>query len=897
MYKSSEEQKSLNNKINLKRNYSLLSTSSSHRFKKIKLRNELSPFHKVGTTSNTKNILNFPVCISLFTNNNSINDDTKLKLNQKSKINMKFMHLNSISMKENKEIKEIKENKRIISRNPNSFLISPFSPKKNTQGINISNYYKFSSPGLKNLSKPKLVKLNYSPLYKFSQQNIPTKNKNNSITNTTIEQDISAIKSTNNTLNNNKINKIKYLLSSPHTSEGLENVKKREKIPKVLPRKNKIKNYDDISNLKYNKNNKIYDEINKIINESNLKRKYKLNIGTNSNKSNNTLNKNLSPINNKKIVEINSSNYKKNIEEIETNIENNLENNNENNNNEINNNENNNNEKNNKILEDIKNAKLEKRKTNANDSIKKIKEKMEEKGSIFKTKTFQQFKNNVSEFQKKQREKKKSVVDNKDNKDTKVQPSTNNTTIDKNILKKIKKNRFYLTICKGKTNDIYKDNHFLNDLNKSLNSNNMNLFAKKTEILINFKNATEQIINNRKSKIKLFESSENIYSYYIKYLRKEDPSKGDKNRKEIYEYANSIKKIKIENIFRCNLGLVSRSYIQKEYEFEGFPHILTGKKSSKHLEFVMMNSYAQLRRYSSKDNFIIKKTSFKDKDRDESIMNKSLINMLVIQENKLKSLYYYKDSTKKENGNKNKNMKEEKKMEIVNVRVENKKTMSFHLNSSKVLLKELNKKNSMKMSLHINNLHNSRKMFKRSSTLIRDNILKQNSPNSEININHYSILQQKHFFKKRKMSSEDKNSNKNDIFLINEKDNSGEDSQDADKIYIELMKLIFEGKSNSFINFYKKNKQHIDVDQDLFDGNTLLILSAKDGNFFITKFLCEQGAKINTQNQKGNTALHYAIGKQFYGVADVLARHGAKEEIRNNMGLTPWECIEHNIEE
>ena len=158
-------------------------------------------------------------------------------------------------------------------------------------------------------------------------------------------------------------------------------------------------------------------------------------------------------------------------------------------------------------------------------------------------------------------------------------------------------------------------------------------------------------------------------------------------------------------------------------------------------------------------------------------------------------------------------------------------------------------------------------------------------------------MQQKNFFKKRKLSSNDKNSKNDNIFFINEKDNSIEDSQEDDKIYIELIKLIFEGKNNLFINLYKKNKEYIDINQDLFEGNTLLILSAKDGNLFISKFLCEQGAKINAQNQRGNTALHYAIGKQFYGVADVLTRNGAKENIRNNLGLTPWECIEHNIED
>jgi len=885
MYKNSEEQ-SLNNKINLKRNSSLLSTSSSHRFKKIKLRNELSPFHRIGKTSNTKKIINLPVCISLFTNNHSINEnDTKLKLNQKSKLNMKFMNLNNPSMK---EYKEIKENKKNISRNPNSFLINSFSPKNlNSQGINISNYYKFSSSGLKNLSKPKLVKLNYSPSYKFTQQNIPTKNKNNSMSNTTIEQDISAIKSTNNTLNNNKINKIKYLLSSPHTSEGLEKGTKGEKVPKILLRKNKIKNYEGISNLKYSKNNKIYDEINKIINESNLKRKYKLNIGTNSNKSNNTLNKNLSPINNKETIEINSQNLEKNnIENIETNIENNLENNSENNN---------------KIIEDIKNITLEKAKDNENDTIKKLKEKMEKKRDIFETKTFQQLKKNVSEFQKKEKEKKKIVIDNKDNKETKVQPSTNNTTIDKNILKKIKNNKFYLTICKGKTNNIYKNNDFLNDLNNSIkNVNNMNLFAKKTEMLINCKNKTEQIINHEKSQLKEIEITCKIYSYFVKYLKEEHMKKEEKLNKKINEHINFIKKSKIKNKFICNLGSASRSYIQNEYEFEGFPYILTGKKSTKNLDLVMSNSFAKFRKHSSKDNFIIKKTNLKDKNKDEDIMNKSAINMLAIQGIILKSLYYYKDSknTKNvKNVNKDKNKNEKKE---IHGRIDNKKTMSIHTNTSKILLKDVHKKNSVKLSnLHLNNLLNNRKMIKRSSTLVRDNILKKiNSPNSEININHYSILQQKHFFKKRKLSSDDKNSNKNDnIYLINEKDNSGEDSQDADKIYIELMKLIFEGKNNSFINFYKKNKEYIDVNQDLFDGNTLLILSAKDGNFFISKFLCEQGAKINTQNNLGNTALHYAIGKQFYGVADVLTRHGAREDIRNNMGLSPWECIEHNMED
>ena len=161
---------------------------------------------------------------------------------------------------------------------------------------------------------------------------------------------------------------------------------------------------------------------------------------------------------------------------------------------------------------------------------------MEEKSDIFKTEAFQQLKKNVSEFQKREKDKKKIVIDHKDNKDTKGQPSTNNTTIDKNILKEIKKNKFYLTICKGKTNDIYKDNDFLNDLNKSTkNVSHMNLFTKKTEMLINCKKSTEQKINHEKNKLKQKEISENINSYLVIYFREENSRKEDKHSKEISE--------------------------------------------------------------------------------------------------------------------------------------------------------------------------------------------------------------------------------------------------------------------------------------------------------------------------------------------------------------------------
>ena len=91
MHKNLYEQISNDNSVHLKRNSSsLMSTSSSLKVKKIKLSNEFSPFHKIDKTFIDKKNLNFPIFISLFTNNYSINENKiKLKqnLNQKLKQN------------------------------------------------------------------------------------------------------------------------------------------------------------------------------------------------------------------------------------------------------------------------------------------------------------------------------------------------------------------------------------------------------------------------------------------------------------------------------------------------------------------------------------------------------------------------------------------------------------------------------------------------------------------------------------------------------------------------------------------------------------------------------------------------------------------------------------------
>lgn len=41
----------------------------------------------------------------------------------------------------------------------------------------------------------------------------------------------------------------------------------------------------------------------------------------------------------------------------------------------------------------------------------------------------------------------------------------------------------------------------------------------------------------------------------------------------------------------------------------------------------------------------------------------------------------------------------------------------------------------------------------------------------------------------------------------------------------------------------------------------------------------------------GNSPLHFALVYHNYTIADLLIRNGARENIQNKMGYTPWQCV------
>ena len=69
------------------------------------------------------------------------------------------------------------------------------------------------------------------------------------------------------------------------------------------------------------------------------------------------------------------------------------------------------------------------------------------------------------------------------------------------------------------------------------------------------------------------------------------------------------------------------------------------------------------------------------------------------------------------------------------------------------------------------------------------------------------------------------------------------------------------------------------------NGNSPIHIAAQNGHVDIVKLLIERKCNINLQNLKGNTALHMAIGYDYYECAMVLLANGADGSIVNVAGF------------
>jgi hypothetical protein len=72
-------------------------------------------------------------------------------------------------------------------------------------------------------------------------------------------------------------------------------------------------------------------------------------------------------------------------------------------------------------------------------------------------------------------------------------------------------------------------------------------------------------------------------------------------------------------------------------------------------------------------------------------------------------------------------------------------------------------------------------------------------------------------------------------------------------------------------------------------GNSPLIVACQNGHKRCAKLLIKAGANVNSQNHRGNTALHYAHAYGYTSLSKYLVNKGADDTILNASGLTPYE--------
>ena len=944
------------------------STSSSVKPIKLKLRNDFSSIMKFNENTSPKKVLDFPICLSLFTNNNSINDiDFKKKEKQKNQLNLNLKSLRPKNLNNLNLNDIIKPNKKIISRNSNSKYFSSLSPinsKKVSSLTKIFSHERNKNVNLNysptNLEKSPIIinQIGLSPILKFNNRKLNTLSQNSS------KQDISLIKNIKGLSINNLNYNINFtdkriipsLIPSPLSSENLPRVN-AEKInckKKIYQMENKMNNSVNKKNEKkeinnqrikarnLNKetelttfssknilNNKVItaDDNNEIkifenrINNNKISTFFKeskksvkrifdmeerMNIRTNKKFPTNELIYRIFPKSNSignifNKIEISSELKENEIEKSEVGKKNKMENIKEKS---IKNNINDNKEK----LDRLKRLKQScfkagnNKKTKVNLTINDIKEKeitkndnIKEKNNFSKPKRKKTFFIGLEKEDRKSQNFKIGINE----KIRKIKTSKMVIPSDINEFK-IRKNKFYLTICKKKTINIYKKNKFLEKCNNKLNeisSNNRinrKIYVKKTQLLLNMQDKVSIIINSEKTKLKQFQLDMPDTKIFFENILKT-------KKKKINITSNIIKSFIETIIFNCNISFCLYNYINTSIDFNGFPNnILTVKnKNLDHKEIFRSNTKKISRKTITRRPFqtvMIKKIPpvnlQKENNKVEFLVNKSKdifkedmewtyspVNLLSIQEMILRSNIDYLHNRR-------------------NALNKTKKRVRLKSNSLDFTKKDENENFPFLKQMTL----------KRLSVLnfseLKNNIKKM--PGYSNNFQDYSLLYQKKFFKRKiikkdeinnSLSKKKRNNNSSYDYSSDRLSSSNSNEiENLDDIYFELLSHIIEGRNKQFFKLYEKNSHLIDINQQLIEGNTLLIVSAREGNYILTNFLCSQGIKVNLQNDKGNTALHYAIGNQFYSIADILTKHGAREDIANNKGLFPWDCVENNLE-
>ena len=497
-----------------------------------------------------------------------------------------------------------------------------------------------------------------------------------------------------------------------------------------------------------------------------------------------------------------------------------------------------------------------------------------------------------------------------------------------------------ITIYSNKS--FIEENEFLNDLYKNDDMNNNKINKKILNTKIGFLYLNEAQIKStilkeyntfkKRNSIKFNLNPKEIKVLNIKILKnyqEEIKNVFQKHKDSIYEY-----KYKYNNIGN-SLNTTKyhfNHYINIKYNFDSFSSLKTKKdinKKRKSIEFSLeeikkIQYFIKQRAGNSvpDNNFPLLKTkalyfsneiNWKNSNINFLWIHKFILKDHYLDLNEEKPFYYKtKKDVKISDNNKKKNILKRISSDknIPGLRTLFRHNNLIHFSSSTKMVN-----------------FSKRTSFIDLSTIVKNSYEMEKKKEKSKNINEFSLLNRKIFynFNNHKMkeylqkdnllnieevdddnNTDESEDNQNIPFILQLKEsdykinNKGEylleNSRTIEDVYIGLSFLIVEGKEKLFISKIKELKNDIDINNQFMEGNTFLIISAREGNKNITKFLIEEGCELNIQNFKGNTALHYAIANLFFDIVDILISFGAREDIINNFGLRPWDCIDNNLE-
>ena len=903
--------------------------------KKKNIRKEFFPFVKDSDRNNNKKVIDFPLHLTLFikTKENSVDNAEK---KHKNKFNIKLssfkpkdLNLKSLNLNNINKLNE----KNIISRNLNL--------SGNASSNNILNVDSFNSSKILNINKLlnsikspriRLKSINFTPL------NINTKNspiiinqigldnssttklssKLNNLSNNSIENDSSFINNMKHSSNKNlsrynisfndkKIPSIFQPISSNTKRKSFfknTNIKKPnlKDIKKLLQK--------DVNNYETDKINNINNNVNNIINEENDNNNNENmndtdinnnNIKSTINSINYLIRRSIDNSNNKNKFKFNFKLFKDKTYERHNsinimNFRNSLATNNKKEKESEKENEDINSQEKKDILDNDDFKKGNKFKRNTSVVIN------DRKKLSFDVSKIKENKNVIKEEQEEKEQKEEEKEDNKsDNhneitfltrkktgkKSHKIHPNKSRKfTSHKRKEVKMLTHKFYsLKLEKPKQNKFlnkFKDTKYIYE--------KQNISLEKSKILLNMQIKTKNYTNNNKRKNIIIELTQELKIHEFNKIKEtyfREITNPDNNKNVIN---NEISHASIANTINKNFNISTllSQYILISYEFSGLSssNSLIKRRNAKTFEPKdESNEYGIMiqERFLKKEEDTFKRTKsnvFLFHNFNKNNWMRTSKNIMRIHEITLKANNFdYFNDIKNINKSKFRRSSTLKERRDTNNDVV-KKNFIQNISSSKmnsISPMTLRKRKSIRLSYKTKESHSNYNILEMKKFFSRNNPKINNQ--QEL---HLDLKEEKEF------SSLSDNSLR--VYSSNNVTN-----YKLEEYYYVLLNCIIKGLNKNFINVFQKMQKKIDINQQIYEGNTLLIFSSKEGNFAISKYLCSQGADVNIQNDSGNTALHYAIANQFFSIVDILKASGAKEDIVNNKGYTPWDCIEHGL--